>query len=90
MPQELIQIIGFFPAIIFPLASITQLFVMYQQKSAKGVSITAWVMVAVANVSLYIYTQKYDELQSILALLGAASLNICVVLLALHFRRQDM
>jgi hypothetical protein len=63
---------------------------MYQQKSAKGVSITAWVMVAVANVSLYIYTQKYDELQSILALLGAASLNICVVLLALHFRRQDM
>ena len=90
MSQELIQLIGFLPAIIFPLASLTQLWAMHRQQSAKGVSISTWIMVAVANLSLYIYTQKYDEIQSILALLGAASLNLCVVFLALHFRRRNM
>ncbi len=90
MSQEFIQLIGFLPALIFPLASISQLYAMHRQQSAKGVSISTWVMVAVANISLYIYTQKYDELQSIMALLGAATLNLCVVFLALHFRRRGM
>ena len=90
MSQELIQLIGFLPAIIFPLASISQLWAIYHQQSAKGVSITTWIMVAIANISLFVYTQKYDEVQSILALLGAGLLNVCVVFLALHFRRRGL
>jgi len=86
MPDTLIQIIGSIPALIFPLASISQLVVMYREQSSEGVSVATWLMVFVANVSLYVYTQKYDEIQSILALLGAAALNLSVALYAIHLK----
>lgn len=89
MPDSLIQIIGFIPAFIFPLASISQLFVMYRKQSSEGVSVTTWLLVFIANLSLYIYTQKYDEIQSILALLGAAALNLAVALYAIYLKRKQ-
>lgn len=89
MSPLVIAWIGVLPAIIFPLASLTQLYAMLSRRSAEGVSIMTWVLVTIANVSMYIYTQKYDEWQSILSMLGAALLNCCVVATALYLRRRD-
>lgn len=88
MPQIWIEWIGALPAVIFPLASLSQLLAMHRQKSAEGVSVTTWVMVTIANISMYIYTQKYSEWQSIMSMLGAAALNGCVVVTALYYQRQ--
>jgi uncharacterized protein with PQ loop repeat len=82
-----LQLAGLIPAIIFPAASLSQLIVILRRKSAEGVSIATWLMVTVANISLFIYSEKYTDLLNIFALLGAATLNICVAAAALYYQR---
>ena len=89
MSPTLIAWIGALPAIIFPLASITQLLAMFRRRTADGVSVSTWILVTIANISMYIYTQKYGEWQAIISMLGAAFLNSCVVATALYYRGRQ-
>ncbi|MET0377887.1 MAG: hypothetical protein ABW049_02755 [Spongiibacteraceae bacterium] len=81
-----LQLAGIIPAIIFPAASLSQLLTIARRKSADGVSVTTWVMVAIANISLFIYSGNYADPLNIIALLGAAALNVCVAGLAIYFQ----
>jgi polyferredoxin len=47
-----------------------------------------WLAFALGNISLYIYAEKYTELQSIIGQLATAALQIYVVYLILLYRRQ--
>jgi len=88
--MSLLQLAGIIPAIIFPAASLSQLVAIARRRSADGVSVATWVLVAIANISLFIYTEKYMDVVNIIALLGAAVLNICVASLAVFYQRQTL
>ena len=89
MPSEfVIQIAGAIPAIIFPLASLTQLYAVVSRRNADGVSALTWFFCGIANICLYVYTQKYDEWEAIVAFLGSSVLNFAVCGLALYYRRK--
>jgi len=89
MPSELvIQIAGVIPAIIFPTASLIQLFALLRRRNAEGVSALSWFCFGFANICLYVYTQKYDEWEAIVTFLGTSSVNFAVCILALYYRRK--
>jgi len=85
--SPLIPLIGWIPALIFPTATAVQLVAIVRSRSSEGVSVVAWTMFAIANVSLWIYTEKHDEVASILGTLGSAALNICIVVAAIRYRK---
>lgn len=68
----------------------SQLYAMPRRQSAKAVSISSSIRVAVANIFLYIYTRKYGGLQLIMVLPAAATLSLYSVFLAIHFRRRGI
>ena len=82
------DIIGWVPAVILPTAAILQLVKLGQQKSADGVSLTTWLLFGFANVGLYVFTEKYWALQSIIGLLGTAVINFVIVGVILSLRRS--
>ena len=79
---------GWIPAVVFPVATAVQLLAILRAKSAEGVSIPAWILFAIANTCLFFYTGKHGELESILATLGTALLNLCIVVAAIWYRRR--
>lgn len=85
--ELLIQIAGAIPAIIFPVASLIQLWTILSRRSAEGVSALTWFCCGVANICLYIYTQKYDEWAAIITFLGSGALNFSVCAVTLYYRR---
>lgn len=90
MPSELvIQIAGTIPAIIFPSASLIQLITLLRRRNAEGVSALSWFCFGVANICLYIYTQKYGEWAAITTFLGTCILNFAVCVLAVYYRRKS-
>lgn len=84
----LVDLLGWVPAIVFPAATGLQLMAIVRSRSAEGVSVAAWSMFAFANASLFVYTEKYGEIESIVGTLGTAGLNLCIVAAALKYRRQ--
>lgn len=84
-----VALVGWIPAIIFPLATFIQLIKIVREKTAEGVSLSAWILFGFANISLYIYTEKYFALQSIVGMLGTTILNFIVVGLAFSFKRNS-
>ena len=86
IPEWLFEALGWVPAIVFPAASGVQLLAIIHRRKADGVSIPAWTLFAVANICLFGYTEKYTEWESILGSLGAAVLNVCIVLAAFRYR----
>lgn len=80
------NLIGWIPAIILPSATALQLLRLIRARSAEGVSIATWALFGIANVSLYIFTEKYSAIQSVLGLLVTALLNVAIVILALMKR----
>jgi uncharacterized protein with PQ loop repeat len=85
---SLIEFIGYIPAIVFPTATIIQLLHLYKIKSSEGVSPITWGAFALGNVSLYTYTEKYSELQSIVGLLVTAILQLCIIILVFKYRKN--
>jgi lipid-A-disaccharide synthase-like uncharacterized protein len=83
------DIIGYIPAIIFPAATIIQLVYLLKAKNADGVSATTWFAFALGNISLYIYTEKYWAIQSILGQLVTALIQLYIVFLIWHYRKQS-
>lgn len=90
MPSELvIQIAGAIPAIIFPAGSLMQLYVVVSRRSADGVSALTWFFAGFANICLYVYTQKYDEWEAIIAFLFSSVINFAICASAIHYRRKS-
>lgn len=83
MTPTLIKFAGWLPALIIPTATIIQLGTIVKNHSTQGVSYLTWSLFGVANIGLYIYTEKYSALQSILGLLGSAVLDFIIAGLAL-------
>ncbi|MEY3142432.1 MAG: hypothetical protein RLY21_925 [Planctomycetota bacterium] len=86
LPDWLFEILGWVPAVVFPAATMLQLIVIVRRKTAAGVSVAAWTAYAIANICLYLYTEKHSELESIFGALGTAALNLCIVGAALRYR----
>jgi len=88
MNDKLLMIIGFIPAVIYPVAGSVQLVKIIRSKDAEGVSPLSWILFGIANACLFIYVQKYTDLFTIIALLGTACINFTVAGLALRFRTK--
>ena len=88
MPSWLFTLLGWVPAVIFPTASALQLATILRRRSADGVSVPAWALFAIANMCLFVYTEKYGEIESIVGALGTAALNICIVAAAIRYRKR--
>jgi uncharacterized protein with PQ loop repeat len=85
---SLIEIFGIIPAIVFPIATIIQLVHLVKAKTSEGVSPITWAAFALGNVSLYIYTEKYSQLQSIIGLLVTSVLQLAIIVLVLKYRKK--
>lgn len=83
MPSTLIDFCGWLPAVIIPTATLLQLMAMIRQRSAAGVDWLTWLLFGIANVGLYIYTEKYGDLQSVVGLLGSAVMDFAIATLVL-------
>ncbi len=88
MHPLLFEILGWVPAVIFPMASGLQLLAILHRRSAEGVSVPAWALFAIANMCLFVYTEKYGEMESIMGALGTAALNLCIVAAAWRYRKK--
>ncbi len=86
MPPHLIELSGWLPAIIFPVATLIQLISIVRRRSSQGVSWIAWTLFGVANISVYIYTEKYLAAQTIIGFLGSALLDFVIAALAINGR----
>lgn len=86
--MNFIEFVGFIPAIVFPTATLIQLIYLVKTKSSEGVSPLAWAAFCVGNVSLYVYTEKYTEVQSIVGLLLPSILQIGIIVLAIRYRKK--
>lgn len=83
MPDVVVEIAGWLPAIIIPVATALQLASIFKRKSAEGVSALVWFLFGIANLGLYIYTEKYLAIQALLGLLGTAVIDFVIAGLAL-------
>lgn len=83
MNTQLIEICGWLPAIIFPAATSIQLITILRSNSIKGVSPLTWTLFGVANISVYIYTEKYLAVQTIIGFLGTALLDFVIAAIAI-------
>lgn len=84
------NIAGWIPAIILPIATISQLTKILQEKTAEGVSLITWFLFGVANIGLYLFTEKYLALQSLVGLLGTAVLDFVILGVALFYKRKEL
>ena len=81
MDKLYVDIAGWIPAIVLPSATISQLIKILRADSVNGVSIISWFLFGLANIGLYIFTEKYFTLQSIMGLLLTAILDFMIVAL---------
>ena len=86
MPESLINLAGWIPAILLPGATLTQLLKIVIRRKTEGVSVITWLLFGVANLGIYIFTEKYFAIQSILAQLLTAVLNFVIVFCVLALR----
>lgn len=86
MNSLIIEISGWLPAIIFPAATLIQLLAILRSRSTHGVSWSTWMLFGVANISVYVYTEKYLAVQTIVGFLGTAALDFIIAGLAIKGR----
>lgn len=78
-----VEVAGWIPAIILPLAALIQLVEIFRKRSADGVSWVSWGLFGLANVLLFIHAEKYDSIQLILGMMGTAVVDFVIMGLAL-------
>lgn len=83
MPPVVVEIAGWLPAVIIPTATAIQLFSIAMQRSAAGVNWFVWFLFGLANLGLYVYTEKYTSYQSFLGMLSPAVLDFVIAGLAI-------
>lgn len=90
MPSQIVELSGWLPAIIFPTATLIQLIAILRSSDAKGVSPLTWTLFGIANIALYIYTEKYLAPQTIIGFLGTALADFVIAAMAIRSRgRQE-
>ncbi|MSP39788.1 MAG: hypothetical protein EXR70_14980 [Deltaproteobacteria bacterium] len=89
MHPHIISIAGWLPAIIFPAATLIQLLAIVRSRSTRGVSWSTWTLFGIANISVYIYTEKYLAVQTIVGFLGTALLDFVIAAVAIKGRPTD-
>jgi len=89
MNPHFIDVTGWLPAIIFPVATLIQLLALMRSKNLKGISPTTWTLFGIANVSVYIYTEKYLAVQTIVGFLGTALLDFMIAAMAIKGRAPE-
>jgi uncharacterized protein with PQ loop repeat len=82
------QIAGILPAIVFPAATLLQLFRIIRSRSCTGVNVSTWFLFGLANIAIYIYAERYDEWQAIIGMLLTAVLDFVIVGLVLFTNRK--
>lgn len=65
------------------MATLLQLSAILRKRSAAGVDWLTWLLFGVANVGLYVYTEKYWDVQSVVGLLGSAVMDFAIACLVL-------
>lgn len=86
MMNFLVNLAGWIPALVFPSATGLQLFKILKNKNAAGVSVATWLLFGIANIGLYIYTEKFLSFQSIFGFLGTAFLDFVIVGYTIYLR----
>jgi hypothetical protein len=86
MGPQIVNLAGWLPAIIFPAATLIQLIAILRTSSAKGVSPLTWTLFGIANIAVYIYTEKYLAVQTIIGFLGTALLDFVIAAMAIRGR----
>ncbi len=89
MNPHIIEAAGWLPAVIFPAATSFQLVAMLRSRSNQGVSWLTWTLFGIANISVYIYTEKYLAVQTIVGFLGTALLDFMIAAMALKGRAAE-
>lgn len=84
MNHSIIELSGWLPAIIFPAATLIQLIAILRSSTIEGVSPLTWTLFGIANISIYIYTEKYLAVQPIIGFLGTAVLDFVIASMALR------
>jgi len=80
---------GWFPAVILPVSTWLQLRQVLRASSVAGVSVASWALFAVANLGAYIYTGRPWAVQSLLAFLLTAILDVAIVVVVLRRRTRE-
>lgn len=81
--MNLNQIAGVLPAVVFPFATLVQLWRILRDRSAVGISVTTWLLFGFANLGMYVYAERYTEWQAILGMLFTAVVDFAIVALVL-------
>ena len=84
MNPHVINIAGWLPAVIFPAATLIQLIAILRNNSVRGVSPMTWTLFGIANIAVYIYTEKYLAPQTIIGFLGTALLDFAIAAMAIR------
>ena len=82
------EIAGWVPAVVFPTASLLQLLRLLKIEDTEALSVSTWLMMALANICMFIFMEKYWAPQAILANLLNAAIQIVIVAIALRKRRR--
>ena len=89
MNPDFVNIAGWLPAIIFPVATLIQLIAILRSSSVTGVSPLTWSLFGIANIAVYIYTEKYFAVQTIIGFLGTALLDFVIAGMALKVKSKQ-
>ena len=88
MGSNLVELSGWLPAIIIPVATLSQLLTLIKNRSSANVNVITWSLFGIANLGLYIYVEKYWEFQSLIGLLGSAVIDFLIVAFILINNRE--
>ena len=77
------------PSDHLPIATLIQLIALLRSNSLKGISPTTWTLFGIANISIYIYTEKYLAVQTIVGFLGTALLDFGIAAMAIKARASQ-
>jgi hypothetical protein len=72
---------GFFPAVLFPLATVFQIIRIARRRTTVGVSCAGWTLQILANLGAYFLIGKYKNFKNIGAFLGTATLDVVIVIM---------
>ena len=84
--RDLLNVLGWVPAVVFPAATVSQLLALTRRRKADGVSAITWGLFAFANICLYLTIGEWLRPQILITTLGTAALQV-VVMMILQLRR---
>lgn len=88
MHPTVVEVSGYVPAVVIPIATAIQLISLLRTGNTTGVNWMSWFLFGVSNIGLYIYTEKYTSIQSIVGLLGSAALDFAIVVVVLSGQKS--